>query len=819
MSSITWLHISDLHWRESDAYTANVVASALLCDLKNRVERIASELEHIDFIFVTGDITFASQQREYELARQFFDKLRSTTNVPKSRLFIVPGNHDVDRSAITDKAHTTVSALDSSEAVNRLLGDDDGRRVVMRRFHQYQRFVNGYLGKDFPFDDSRYFYVKEHKRDNKRVAILGLNSVWASASDADRLHLFLGERQVRVALRRVGRADVRIALMHHPFEWLRDSDHEVCKPLLLRDCDFVLYGHLHRTDLLCQQSPGSRAIVIGAGACYETRKHPNAYNLVHFDLDSRTGTIYLRTYSDRDGGFWTKDLLSYRDAPGRYIINLSLETTSTPSSEPSGDVVPHGVSVPQVPIVAVDAVLATQPRRLGLGRWWAERGYGSNPFAWSNAADVRGNFPELFHAWHVDPNTDAALGGLGPTPTLDAISSEESGLVLAYAPTGGGKTFYRRLAARLVEERAGSERVMEISDVVAQVLDPNQVTAQDLALCVLDQICRRLSVELPLPSSESAARILRKCDEIIIGATGSQRVACVYVFIDDLHQLFGEESSKAEQNTQALKAILDFCRAAAERGGRGALALRLFIPEGVREPIQGGLGQQRRQRIEECTISWSVEHCRSVIERRLDSFWEGEAGVGMAHLSRLLTPDALEEFLDWLRRQEGAISPRCVVRVFDGLARYAYGHGVTTGQISVELWNAFVSSGGSKARCAPDISYRRRRRRFRLPRRPWFVLALLLASLGVFLVAGASARDFLGAALLGLAGLIVAAITWLAATMDLVEGFILLAVLLGSIAFVCWCLVESRRSGRPPDLRECLCRIWQLVRPRLPDGS
>ncbi len=39
-------------------------------------------------------------------------------------------------------------------------------------------------------------------------------------------------------------ADLRIALMHHPFEWLADFDREVCEPLLMERCDFILRGHV-----------------------------------------------------------------------------------------------------------------------------------------------------------------------------------------------------------------------------------------------------------------------------------------------------------------------------------------------------------------------------------------------------------------------------------------------------------------------------------------------------------------------------------------------------------------------------------------------
>lgn len=702
MPSITWLHISDLHWRESEAYDANVVAGALLRDLASRTEGIASEVEHIDFIFVTGDIAFASRPEEYILAQRFFGDLLRVTGVPKHRLFIVPGNHDVDREAISGEAYDIVAELDCREAINNLLGDERQLAVMMERFHRYKWFVNNYIGRYLRFDSGRYFYKRERRLAGKRIAVLGINSAWTSASDADRLNLFLGERQVRTALDQARRADIRIALVHHPFEWLRDFDRAVCEPLLLRDCDFLLHGHLHRTDMVYQQFPGSRAMVVGAGACYETRKHSNAYNLVHYDPDSGNGIIYLRTYSDREGGFWTEDLLSYQDAPGKYAFDLFLEPVPAPSS----DMVLPSVEVPEVPTDVIGAPSAVQRPRSGLDKWWAGRGYKSNPFAWSNAATVNQSvFPELFQAWHIDPNAKLHLAGLGPTPTLDTISQRESGLILIYAPPGGGKTFYRRLAAQQIEEYTGLQCTLEIPNVAARVPSPKSVIARDLALCVFRRVCERFLAQAISPPDANVACILKQCDKVIARSSEREEVVRVYVFIDDLHQLFSEQTSKAKQNAQALGAVLNFCTVAAERGGGEPLALRMFIPEQLREPIQEGLGEQRRARIEECTLSWSAEHCHGVIERRLSNCWSGDQGPELVHTSRLLTPDALEEFLDWLRQQEGTISPRCVIKVFDQLARYAYGRGVTTEQIGVELWKAFMGLGESGIPCAQDISY------------------------------------------------------------------------------------------------------------------
>jgi predicted MPP superfamily phosphohydrolase len=253
MNTVTWLHISDLHFRTSQSYDTNVVLQALLRDI---AKCINDDSLQPNFIILSGDIAFASHPKEYALAQQFLDDLLKTTSLPKDCLFLVPGNHDVDRNAISPLAAGATAILSNRDAVNRLLADDDDRARVFQRFHNYQDFINEYLGRErLLFDHANYFYVKQIEVAGRRVAILGLNSAWLAASDEDRNRLLLGERQVRTALDAAEDADLCLAVMHHPFDWLQDFDRDDAEPLLCSGCDFVLHGHMHQVGLLQARTP------------------------------------------------------------------------------------------------------------------------------------------------------------------------------------------------------------------------------------------------------------------------------------------------------------------------------------------------------------------------------------------------------------------------------------------------------------------------------------------------------------------------------------------------------------------------------------
>jgi len=316
---LTWLHLSDLHFRASQTYNANVVLKALLRDI---AERIQPDNLRPDFIAVTGDVAFSGQPDEYKLAQDFFDKLLAATGVPRERLFVVPGNHDASRGLVGIGAQSISAALTDRDKVNTLLNSPDDRRLMMARFKGYAEFVNSYLNQNW--SDERYFYVRPLNVAGQNIVLLGLNSAWLCASDQDKANgLLIGERQARTALEQAEGADLKIALMHHPFDWLREFDQNDSAAILTNQCNFILHGHLHRTSAAQLISPDSAAMILASGACYESRDWPNMYNWARLDFSAGTGTVYLRRYSPDQGGFWTKDVMSYRNVTeGVYTFPL-----------------------------------------------------------------------------------------------------------------------------------------------------------------------------------------------------------------------------------------------------------------------------------------------------------------------------------------------------------------------------------------------------------------------------------------------------------------------------------------------------------------
>ena len=87
MGNISWLHLSDLHLGR-DVYNEEVILKELLIDIKKQTELNKIKL---DFVFITGDITFSGQEKEFAYVQGFLNNLQNVINVDKENIILIPG--------------------------------------------------------------------------------------------------------------------------------------------------------------------------------------------------------------------------------------------------------------------------------------------------------------------------------------------------------------------------------------------------------------------------------------------------------------------------------------------------------------------------------------------------------------------------------------------------------------------------------------------------------------------------------------------------------------------------------------------------------
>jgi len=93
MRNIRFLVISDLHFKSvHDDKNKDAINYFL-----ESITKTISESRGIDFILFSGDIVFSGKKEQYEeIKSELFDNLVKISGIDNSKIFITPGNHDID---------------------------------------------------------------------------------------------------------------------------------------------------------------------------------------------------------------------------------------------------------------------------------------------------------------------------------------------------------------------------------------------------------------------------------------------------------------------------------------------------------------------------------------------------------------------------------------------------------------------------------------------------------------------------------------------------------------------------------------------------
>jgi len=334
LHTVTILHISDLHERgerEREPYRRYRVLGEEWLKNLDEVRREGP----IDLVCFTGDLADWGQAAEYSPAAERLSEVLSRLEVPRERLFLVPGNHDIDRSLAQDKWEHLRQSLPvlNPLAVSRWLAgegaplglDDAHRDAVLSRQAAYRDFLKHWGRADLlPGSGAhgRLGYRVTLRLVGRPFAVhlIGLDTAWLAGDDADAGKLLLTDNQV---LQHVtddsGHAlsGLRLALFHHPLTDLADGTQ--ARRLLAQHVDLLLRGHVHEPELELWADPDRHLLQFAAGCLYEGSRadhYPNSCQVIRILVDD-TGRpqryeVRFRAFSTR--GFWHDDSSLYREA-------------------------------------------------------------------------------------------------------------------------------------------------------------------------------------------------------------------------------------------------------------------------------------------------------------------------------------------------------------------------------------------------------------------------------------------------------------------------------------------------------------------------
>ena len=279
------LHISDIHFRSPHCLNPEQdpdrpYRTLMVQDVRDRLRQLGAA----DAILVGGDIAFKGAPDEYRIAMTWIEELSSAARCPLDRIFVIPGNHDVDRATIL-----STPAVQNAQAAIMRAGDDE-------REHEFQaqiRDVHTAKVLCLPLNAYNDFAKRlncqvclpdrlswRHDLDLEQGVVLrlhGLTSTLISGArgqDDARGSLYLSPLQT--VLDPVDDV-VNLVLCHHPPDWLLDqdsADDAICARAAIH-----MFGHKHRQRIIQERG----YVRFGAGAVNPDRNERGwqpSYNIV-----------------------------------------------------------------------------------------------------------------------------------------------------------------------------------------------------------------------------------------------------------------------------------------------------------------------------------------------------------------------------------------------------------------------------------------------------------------------------------------------------------------------------------------------------------
>lgn len=289
--TISWLHLSDFHIRAEKEWEQDVVLNSLAEDIKDRF----SETNKPNLLLLSGDISFSGQEDQYLLAEKFVRNLMSVTGIQAGSVFVVPGNHDIDRNIEEDAFDGARSKLKDSNSVDRFFSNADRQATLFKRQKAFRDFVNRLAPPEPTYTENSFAHTKTVSVGSINVRVLLIDSAWLSeGNNRDQGSLVMGERQLHAVCNHGGPPAIIFALAHHPISWLQSFEQAPIKNLLVKHASIFFHGHIHRDEAHLVSLHDNRIAILTAGATFENRLSRNSYGWGCVDLE--TGMVKTICY-------------------------------------------------------------------------------------------------------------------------------------------------------------------------------------------------------------------------------------------------------------------------------------------------------------------------------------------------------------------------------------------------------------------------------------------------------------------------------------------------------------------------------------------
>ena len=294
---------------------------------KEDLNNMKNERGAVDCILICGDIANKGKKEEYDSARKFINSISSVLEVDdqKPNVFVIPGNHDIDRNIIPytrqllckgllgqngDSTFTTLKKEEpiAIEALYSSLSQYNDFAATFGSVDGVSETIMSGTEDQEPYAKKKVYWVQKiGELSGYNVNLYGLNSTLVCdgndaqfpASGTDKHSVFIPSVAYNILDKD---NEINISMVHHPLDWMIGGDKIETK----FDDRFKVqfFGHIHK-----QSSRLDNVMRIFSGALQpeepDDEEYCPVYNLI--ELEVKESVLHIELFSRKwDGTTFVK---------------------------------------------------------------------------------------------------------------------------------------------------------------------------------------------------------------------------------------------------------------------------------------------------------------------------------------------------------------------------------------------------------------------------------------------------------------------------------------------------------------------------------
>lgn len=309
--SLNILHISDLHFGTNSVKDQQ---STRYCD--TFVSSFIKELKRkkIDYLIVTGDIANSSKKMEYKKASAFLNEVVKDLSIPKEKVLICMGNHDISWDILRDIEEK------KGKPIENLYKEK-------RKYNNFKKFYDDFYkeenGNQIQQFNTNPIFI-EIPDDTHKIIFLGVNTCYQESNQEKDHYGYIDKASFETYICNIDSKYenyenyVKCLVMHHnPMDLCREQNSvknwgDIAKSKL--GYPFIVFcGHIHGSDTIKVEKESDNSIYyLSVGSLLQTSTL-GKFNLYTISDDSSKLQIkYFNFHDDTSisGQYWQEQTAS-----------------------------------------------------------------------------------------------------------------------------------------------------------------------------------------------------------------------------------------------------------------------------------------------------------------------------------------------------------------------------------------------------------------------------------------------------------------------------------------------------------------------------